>query len=178
MIRPLRRRKPVQEIEAGLPKVFPRIWRYAFSLTGSRDGADDLAQAACLRAIEKAGQFKAGTHLDRWMFRITHNLWISDIRKEKIRKDGGIPVADVSDIADPSQNTERAYDQKEVLTSVLDLPEAQRTAVFLVYIEGYSYKESAEILNIPLATVMSRLATARANLGHKFRDQEGLRHAR
>lgn len=72
-----------------MPEVFPRIWRYAFSLTGSRDGADDLAQAACLRAIEKASQFKVGSHLDRWMFRITHNLWISELRKDRVRKGGG-----------------------------------------------------------------------------------------
>ena len=178
MLRSLRRQSPTEVVEAQLPEVFPRIWRYAFSLTGSRDGADDLAQAACLRAIEKANQFKQGSHLDRWMFRITHNLWISEIRKERVRKGGGLPVIDVSEIPDPAQNPERAYDRKEVLKSVLDLPEAQRATVFLVYVEGYSYKAAAEILNIPLATVMSRLATARANLGRKFRDHEGLSNAR
>ena len=178
MLRSWSRRNSTHEVEAGLPEVFPRIWRYAFSLTGTKDGADDLAQSACLRAIERASQFKSGSHLDRWMFRITHNLWISELRKEKVRKGGGLPVIDISEIPDPNQNPEREYDRKEVLKSVLDLPEAQRATVFLVYVEGYSYKAAAEILNIPLATVMSRLATARSNLGRKFRDQEGLSNAR
>ncbi|MBO9472784.1 RNA polymerase sigma factor [Shimia sp. R10_1] len=167
-----------EEVAAGLPKVFPRIWRYAFSLTGSRDGADDLAQAACLRAIEQASKFQPGTHLDRWMFRITHNLWISEIRKEKVRKGGGMPMVDAAEIPDPKQDPERDYDRQEVLKSVLDLPEAQRVTVVLVYVEGYSYKAAAEILDIPLATVMSRLATARASLGRKFRDQRGMSRAR
>ena len=172
------RKRTEDQVTAGLPKVFPRIWRYAFSLTGSRDGADDLAQTACLRAIERADQFEKGTHLDRWMFRITHNLWISELRKERVRKGGGMPTVNLSEVPDPNQDQERDYDRKEVLRSVLDLPEAQRSTVFLVYVEGYSYKDTAEILNIPLATVMSRLATARANLGRKFRDQSGLSNAR
>ena len=173
-----RKRNAHEEVEAGLPEVFPRIWRYAFSLTGSRDGADDLAQAVCLRAIEQAAKFTPGTHLDRWLFRITHNLWISEIRKEKVRKRGGIPMIDASEIPDPAQDQERDYDRHEVLKSVLELPEAQRVTVLLVYIEGYSYKAAAEILDIPLATVMSRLATARANLGRKFRDQKDVSRAR
>jgi RNA polymerase sigma-70 factor (ECF subfamily) len=178
MLNPFRKSNSAEQVEQGLPTVFPRIWRYAFSLTGSRDGADDLAQAACLRAIERSDQFREGTHLDRWMFRITHNLWISELRKERVRKGGGMPVVEADDIPDPAQNQERDYDRKEIMRSVLDLPEAQRSTVFLVYVEGYSYKAAAEILNIPLATVMSRLATARANLGRKFRDQEGLSNAR
>ena len=78
----------------------------------------------------------------------------------------------------PAQDQERDYDRHEVLKSVLELPEAQRVTVLLVYIEGYSYKAAAEILDIPLATVMSRLATARSNLGRKFRDQKGMSRAR
>lgn len=173
-------RKPSaeEEVEAGLPAVFPRIWRYAFSLTGSRDGADDLAQAACLRAMEQASKFRPGTHLDRWLFRITHNLWISEIRKERVRKKGGMPMVDAADIPDPKQDPEREYDRAEIMKSVLDLPEAQKVTVVLVYVEGYSYKAAAEILDIPLATVMSRLATARANLGRKFRDQKDISRAR
>ena len=166
------------EVRNGLRPLFPRIWRYCLALTGSRDRANDLAQAACLHALEKAHLYEPGTHLDRWMFRITHNLWISELRKERVRKGGGMPVVEADDIPDPAQNQERDYDRKEIMRSVLDLPEAQRSTVFLVYVEGYSYKAAAEILNIPLATVMSRLATARSNLGRKFRDQEGLSNAR
>lgn len=167
-----------KEVEAGLPAVLPRIWRYAFSLTGSRDGADDLSQAVSLRAIEQASKFKPGTHLDRWLFRLTHNLWVSEIRRDRVRKQGGMSMVDAETIPDHKQDPERAYDRQEVLKSILDLPEAQRVTVVLVYIEGYSYKDTAEILEIPLATVMSRLATARASLGRRFGDQKGKSSAR
>ncbi|CUH50923.1 RNA polymerase sigma-70 factor, ECF subfamily [Shimia marina] len=178
MLTPWKRRSAQGEVEAGLPQIFPRVWRYAYSLSGTRDGADDLAQAACLRAMERARQFQSGTHLDRWVFRITRNLWVSELRKAQVRKQGGLSVVDAEEIADPGQNPERDYDRREVLQAVLDLPEAQRETVFLVYIEGYSYKEAAELLEIPLATVMSRLATARGRLSQKFRDQEGVSDAK
>lgn len=167
-----------QSVREDLPKVFPHIWRYALSLTGTRERADDLAQAACLRAIERANQFEAGTKLDRWMFRITHNLWINELRKETVRRGGGLVAVEETDIADPNQDPESDVLGQEVRMSVMRLPEAQRQTVMLVYVEGYSYKDAAMILNIPIGTVMSRLATARATLGKKFRDRAGEKHAR
>lgn len=175
---PWKRRSAQSEVEAGLPRIFPRMWRYAYSLSGTRDGADDLAQAACLRAMERASQFIPGTHLDRWVFRITRNLWMSELRRRQVRKLGGLSVAEAEEIADPAQNPEQDYDRRAVLKAVLDLPEAQRETVFLVYIEGYSYQEAADLLEIPLATVMSRLATARGRLSNRFRDQKGVSDAK
>lgn len=163
---------------AGLPEMLPRIWRYAFSLTGTRDGADDLSQAVGLRAIEQAAKFKPGTDLDRWLFRMTHNLWISELRRDRVRQQGGMTMVDVDEIPNRQQDPERSYDRRELLKSVLDLPEAQRVTVVLVYIEGYSYKDAAEILGIPIGTVMSRLATARASLGRRFGKQRGMTRAR
>lgn len=167
-----------KQIEAELPTVFPRIWRYALSLTGKRDRADDLAQSACLRAMEKADKFQAGTNLDRWMFRITHNLWINEMRKETVRRGGGLVAIEEAEISDPHQNPESDVLGQEIRMSVLRLPEAQRQTVMLVYVEGYSYKDAAMILDIPIGTVMSRLATARTTLGTKFRDREGAQNAR
>lgn len=166
------------DLGEGLAQVFPRIWRYALTLTGSRNDADDLAQAACVRAIERAGQFEPGTHLDRWVFRITHNLWISDMRQRKIRKGNGLIAIDVMEIEDPAQDADQKAERRDLLQSVLHLPEAQRQAVVLVYIEGYRYRDAAMILDVPVATVMSRLAAARASLAQKFRDTTGGRHAR
>ncbi len=167
-----RRTDAQAEVRAGLPAVFPRIWRYALSLTGARERADDLAQAACLRAMEKAAQFEPGTQLDRWLFRITHSIWINEMRKEAVRRGGGLVAVEETDIADPSQNPEHDQLNREIRQQVLRLPEAQRQTVMLVYVEGYSYRDAAMILEIPLGTVMSRLATARATLGARFRDQE------
>lgn len=164
-------------VHDGLARVFPRIWRYALTLTGSRSDADDLAQAACMRAIEKAEQFAPDTHLDRWMFRITHTLWISDRRRYKLRRGNGLVGIDAVDIIDPRQDAEQIAERRDLLQSVLHLPEAQRQTVVLVYVEGYSYRDAAEILEVPVGTVMSRLAAARTTLAGKFRDRTGGRHA-
>lgn len=165
-------------VRDGLSQLFPHIWRYALTLTGTRSDADDLAQAACLRAMEKAGQFDPGTHLDRWLFRITHNLWVSELRSQKLRKGNGLVAIDVVDIADPSQDADSKAERQDLLQSVVSLPEAQRQTVVLVYVEGYSYRDAAMILDIPVGTVMSRLAAARTVLAQKFRDGAGGRDAR
>jgi len=161
-----------------LTQVFPKIWRYALSLTGSRSDADDLAQATSLQAIERAGQFEENTHLDRWMFRIAHNLWVSEKRRQKVRRGNGLVGIDVVDIADPKQNSEMKAERRQLLQSVLHLPEAQRQAVVLVYVEGYSYRDAAMILDVPVGTVMSRLAAARAELAHQFQPRDQENHAR
>jgi RNA polymerase sigma-70 factor (ECF subfamily) len=161
-----------EEIQEGLPTVFPRIWRYALMLSGSRDKANDLAQSVCLRAIEKSGQFQAGTELDRWLFRITHNLWVSELRRSSAQTSGSIGTIDPGDVIDPTQDPDTKLQHKELIESVLKLPEAQRQVVVLVYAEGYSYREAAEILDIPIGTVMSRLASARTTMKQKHHTQK------
>ncbi|MEO0866603.1 MAG: sigma factor, partial [Pseudomonadota bacterium] len=79
-----------------MPAVFPRLWRYSVALTGRRDWADDLAQTTCLRALDKADQFEAGTHLDRWMFRMAQRIWLNELRSRKVRTGGGlVPVEEI-----------------------------------------------------------------------------------
>ena len=176
---PFRSESPARRaVRAGLPPVFPRIWRYAVALTGSRERADDLAQSVCLRAMEQADKFEPGTRLDRWLFRMTHNLWVSELRKTAVRQGGGLLPIDAAEIADPRQDPEADLMRRDVMLNVLRLPEAQRHAVMLVYVEGYSYRDAAEIMDIPLGTVMSRLATARSTLGATFRGREGARDAK
>jgi len=155
---------PQNEVQAGLPPLFPRLWRYCLVLTSNHDRANDLAQAACLRAIEKAHQFAVGTTLDRWVFRIAQRLWFNELRSEAVRRGGGLSTIDEIDLPDPSADTETNIYARQVLLSVMNLPEAQRATVLLVYLEGYSYREAAETLDIPIGTVMSRLSAARAKL--------------
>jgi RNA polymerase sigma-70 factor, ECF subfamily len=162
-----RRKNSQVEIREALAGHFPRLWRYCVVLTGSRDRADDLAQAACLRALEKAGQFEPGTHLDRWLFRIAQRLWFNDMRKQAVRSRGGLVNVDDIDVPDTRQDTELNILAREVLSQVMALPEAQRLAVMLVYVEEYSYREAADMLEIPIGTVMSRLSAARAKLAEK-----------
>ena len=141
-------------------------------LTRRPDIADDLTQTACLRAIEKAEQFEPGTHLDRWVFRIAQRIWLNELRAQAVRRGAGVVSIHDDDrsaeISHPTSSAETNIFVGEVLTQVANLPEAQRQTVMLVYVEGFSYKDAAEILNIPIGTVMSRLSAARQKLAARF----------
>jgi RNA polymerase sigma-70 factor (ECF subfamily) len=152
------------DIRTGLSEHLTRLWRYAIVLSRQRDVADDLVQATCVRALERAGQFVAGTRLDRWLFSILHSIWLNEIRSRRVRMGHGFVDADETLVFDGAQETETHILASQVLQRVQALPEAQRTAVFLAYVEGLSYREVAEVLDVPIGTVMSRLAAARAKL--------------
>ncbi len=159
------------EISKGIPSLYPRLWRYCLALTSNPDQANDLAQSACLRAIEKADQFEMGTHLDRWLFKIAQRLWINELRSAAVRRGGGLITIDelkLPDTTNSNQETNLFARQK-----VMELPEAQRVTVMLVYVEGFSYQEACEILDIPIGTVMSRLATSRRKLASSLEDYKG-----
>ncbi|MFK8035915.1 MAG: RNA polymerase sigma factor [Hyphomicrobiales bacterium] len=144
--------------------MFPRLWRYCLVLTGAKDRADDLAQMACLRALEKADLFQPGTKLDRWIFTIAQRIWFNELRKQAVRTGGGLAPVEEIDLPDTKNDPETNLLAREVLLQVMGLPEAQRVTVMLVYVEGYSYKEASGILDIPIGTVMSRLSAARKKL--------------
>ena len=152
------------EIRASLAQYLGRLWRYGIVLSRQRDVADDLVQATCVRALERASQFTSGTRLDRWLFSILHSIWLNEVRSRRIRMGNGFVDADVTLSFDGEQETETHVMANQVLRQVNELPEAQRTAVFLAYVEGLSYREVAEVLDVPIGTVMSRLAAARAKL--------------
>ncbi|WP_299207993.1 RNA polymerase sigma factor [uncultured Tateyamaria sp.] len=155
-----------------MPAVYPRLWRYAVALTGRRDWADDLVQTTCLRALDKADQFEPGTHLDRWMFRMAQRVWLNELRSRKVRTGGGLVPVEEIDLPDKKPEPETNILARDVLNRVNALPEAQRQAVVLVYVEGYAYKEAAEIMEIPIGTVMSRLAAARKRLNSEMAEDK------
>lgn len=147
-----------------MPRVYPRIWRFALSLTGDRTAADDLVQTVAARALENAGKFQPDTSLDAWLFTMTRRVWLNEKRAERIRSAGAMSSLDMSELPAKDIDPETNILVRQVLTQVMALPEAQRATVMLVYVEGYKYAEAAEILDIPIGTVMSRLASARKTL--------------
>ncbi|MEL7396541.1 MAG: RNA polymerase sigma factor [Pseudomonadota bacterium] len=147
-----------------LPACFPRLWRFCVSLTGQRDQADDLAQMTCLRAIEKANLFQPGTHLDRWLFVMARRIWFNELRSASIRKTASFSDDAHIYVDDEKPDAETNIFAREVFDKVNTLPEAQRGAALLVFVEGYKYSETAEILDVPIGTVMSRVAAARMTL--------------
>jgi RNA polymerase sigma-70 factor (ECF subfamily) len=152
------------EIKRGLTDNLSRLWRYGLVLSHRRDVADDLVQQTCLRALERSGQFETGTRLDRWLFSILHSIWLNEIRSRRVRQGQGFVDADEVLVFDGARETETHVMANQVLRFVNALPDAQRAAVFLAYVEGLSYREVASVLEIPIGTVMSRLAAARATL--------------
>ena len=137
-------------------------------MTGRADAAADLAQATALRALEKSSLFEPGTRMDSWLFKMAHRVWLNELRREAVRRGQGLVPVEEAGLPSHDGDGEETFFRGEVLSSVLGLPEAQRSTVLLVYVEGYKYAEAAEILGIPIGTVMSRLASARAALAARI----------
>jgi RNA polymerase sigma-70 factor, ECF subfamily len=162
-----------EKVRVGLPAHLTRLWRYGLVLSGRGDIAEDLVQATCVRALERAAQFTPGTRLDRWLFAILHSIWLNEVRARRIREGGGLVDAEIALSFDERQAIETNILAAQVLAEVQRLPEAQRATVFLVYVEGLTYREAAEVLGVPIGTIMSRLAAARASLGQLASDDTG-----
>jgi len=143
----------------------PNLRRFAISLCRSRDVADDLVQAACERALANAASFQPGTRFDAWMFRILRNLWIDQMRRQKT---AGIPddIDARDDIVGVSGEREAVarLTLQSVSEAIGDLVPDQREVLLLVCVEELSYREAADVLDVPIGTVMSRLARARKTL--------------
>jgi RNA polymerase sigma-70 factor (ECF subfamily) len=155
----------------GIAAELPRLWRYGLVLSGNRDTAEELVQATCVRALERAHQYQAGTRLDRWLIAILRSIWLNEIRSRKVRQGLGLVDADAVLVFDGLRATETNILAAQVLRQVQDLPEVQRETVYLVYVEGMTYREAAAALAAPIGTVMSRLAAARAKLAGLGADQ-------
>lgn len=147
-----------------LVAVLPRLRRFARGLTGSIVEADDLVQAACERALSRQHQFQEGTRFDSWMFRIVQTIWIDQIRSRDVRKEGG-EIAEEKLGSDAAvRRIEARLGLDEVRRAVSRLPPDQRMVLLLVTVDGLSYKEAAQVIGVPVGTVMSRLARARIAL--------------
>ncbi|HET9511030.1 MAG TPA: sigma-70 family RNA polymerase sigma factor [Sphingomonas sp.] len=151
--------------EDDLMGLVPRLRRFARSLTRDASDADDLCQSAIERALVARAQYQPGTRLDSWMYRIMRNLWIDTARARTragrtfVAEDAGLTVGDAGDRAVEAHvelgNVARAMDR---------LAPEQREAVALVLIEGLAYREAAEVLDIPMGTLTSRLVRGREAL--------------
>jgi RNA polymerase sigma-70 factor (ECF subfamily) len=141
-----------------------RLWRYGLLLSRQRHVADDLVQATCVRALERAGQYVPGTRMDRWLLSILHSIWLNEVRGRRVRQGQGCVDADEALSFDGESVAQTHVLAAQVIRRVDALPETQRETVFLAYVEGLSYREVAEVLQVPIGTVMSRLAAARAKL--------------
>ncbi len=154
-----------------LTELIPRLNRYARVLAPSAADADDLLQATCERALSRASQWDPNSKLDAWAFTIMNSIWKNELRSRAIRQGKGFVDLDTLTAPSHSQPHGNIF-LTEVLTMVQALPENQREIILLCYVEGYSYKEIASILEIPIGTVMSRLSRARSTLSDQMKQQD------
>lgn len=156
---------PSDEFADRLIAFLPNMRRFAMSLCRSPDIADDLVQLACERAIANSASFVPGTRFDAWMFRILRNLWIDQLRRDRTqgRKDD-IGAHEERLAGDAGTAPEHRLVLRDVWKAIEGLAEEQREVLLLVCVEELSYREAADILGVPIGTVMSRLARARVNI--------------
>ncbi len=153
-----------ENVRDQIVKLLPRLRAFARSLAPSRDQADDLVQLTAEKGLRNIGSFEPGTRLDSWLFRIMRNAWVDQYRSAR-------PMVRLDDEAtgelmgvDGRQVTEARLDLARVRAAMDRLPQDQREVLMLVCVEGLRYREVAELLDMPIGTVMSRLARARTAL--------------
>jgi RNA polymerase sigma-70 factor (ECF subfamily) len=151
-----------QSFEDGLAELLPRLRRFAHALARSPADADDLVQGSIERALRSRSQWEPGTRLDSWMYRIMRNLWIDTVRSRSRREDLHAPIENAESIGDdPRDAIEASIDLRKAMAAMQRLPEEQREVVALILIEGFGYRESSEVLGLPIGTVSSRLVRGR-----------------
>lgn len=160
--------------EVALPLI-PDVSRFAYSLTRDSDEADDLVQDTYMRAFRAWSSFTPGTNIRGWLFTICKNTFRRRFKREKLRveieREGGdddaMPIV-MSQIGATRRGLGDLFDRLDVrpaLAAALDdLPDLFRAIVQLVDIEGLSYQEAADVLEVPVGTVRSRLFRARRRL--------------
>ena len=159
----------MEAFERELLTLLPRLRRFARSLARDAADADDLTQTALERALKSRSQWEMGTRMDSWMMRIMRNCWIDEVRSRArcsrtfAPEEAGFAAAPVA----PSE-ADRAIEADGVDRAMNALPPEQREAIALVLVEGLSYREASDLLDIPIGTLTSRLNRGRQALARKL----------
>ncbi len=152
------------EFQKQMLSVVPRLRAFALSLSAKSDYADDLVQETLMKAWNHQNDFQPGTNMKAWLFTILRNEYFSQLRKKKRKRevedvDGEL----VNQLASPA-NQESHLDVADLRVAMQQLPDDQREAIILVGASGFSYQEVAEITQVAVGTVKSRVNRARVRL--------------
>jgi RNA polymerase sigma-70 factor (ECF subfamily) len=152
----------------------PRLRRYALALTGGREAADDLTQDTLERAWRKRALWQPGTDLRAWLFTVMHNVYVNGIRSARTTEslDEEVPASAALHAIPSGSTAESRIVLSELQAALVQLAPEQREVVLLVGLEQMSYAEAAAVLQVPIGTVMSRLARGRERL-RRLLDAEG-----
>lgn len=151
-----------QNIHEQIVALLPRLRRFARNLTRNPHDADDVVQIAVERALTRLDQWRSDARLDGWMFKIVRNAWIDELRSRG-RRDRVFLAAEAGEHVG-IDSMAREADLLSVHAAMARLTDEQREAVSLVLIEGLPYKEAADVLDVPIGTLTSRLARGREAL--------------
>jgi len=140
----------------------PRLRRYARALTGDVVRADDLVQDTLERALARLDLWQPGSDLRAWLFTLMHNLFVNQLRT---RRPQDTALDEALDIPVSGGQME-ALAARDMHAALVRLPDEQREVILLVGLEQFSYAEAAQVLGVPIGTIMSRLARARERMRH------------
>jgi RNA polymerase sigma-70 factor, ECF subfamily len=158
----------LQNFRRELVALLPRLRRFARTLAQSAADADDLVQTVCERSIRRADQWQDGSRLDSWLFTMMRNLWISEIRSRRVRLgEGHVDAAEADELHTKVAGDDQMYGG-QIMAMVRSLPDGYATTLLLVAVEGWSYQEAADLMEVPIGTVMSRMSKARQLMKDKL----------
>lgn len=154
--------EPGAEFQARLVAFLPRLRRFCHGLAGNRDSGDDLLQSTVERALARHAQWQEGTSLESWVFKMASNLNIDRIRAQRVR---GVAVSVDESFDLPGEDVlahlEYRSDLEAAAAALAAMPADLRAVMTVVVLDGASYRDAADLLAIPIGTVMSRLSRAR-----------------
>ena len=149
------------DLRKALTLLLPRLRRFGLTLTGSANDADELVQNTCERMLQRSDQLREHARLDAWLYGIMRNLWIDELRHRKVRRHDDLDAAAAVVGEDGQAVADGRITLAAVRQAMQELPMEQRTVLMLVCVDGLSYRQTAEVLGIPIGTVMSRLHRGR-----------------
>lgn len=156
---------PTEDFRTRVTALLPQLRRFALAMTGAPNDADDLVQSAVERALSRAEQWRPDTRLDSWMYKIVQNLWIDQTRRRSVRGEAA-PIEQAHQV--PGEDGREVVERRLMLQSAraafADLAPELRAAASLVILNGLSYREAADALEVPIGTIMSRVSRARRSL--------------
>ena len=153
----------MSEFHRLIEREIPRLRRYARALTRSADRADDLVQETLLRAIAKVHLWQTGTDIRAWLFTIMHNQYVNMVRRA-MRDGATVDIEQMSSALVATTDPTASRQLRELENAISRLRDEQREVVLLVGLEGMSYEAAAQILDVPVGTVRSRLSRGRDEL--------------
>jgi RNA polymerase sigma-70 factor (ECF subfamily) len=149
--------------------LFDKMYASAYRLTGSRDDAEDLLQETFLKAYRNIGKFEDGTNPGAWIYTIMRNTFLNEVRSKKSRETLLFDEGMAERLADTSEPDRSGEKMDEELQAVLNsLPDDMREALVAREINGLSYQEIADNMNLPIGTVKSRINRARESLKERW----------